>query len=208
MKIKITRVNGYRDGRFGQPALDQHGAFLLGETPCQFVIVSASSAVLTAKRPLLKRETDCLIGEFRFYSEHITNFYDAGMKKIKSFPKVALFDIALSDIQPSQFYVDEDKVKALAKFFSSPRDIVIPMSKIKGKTISLDGHTRLFIAASKSFEKVTGFYTKHGDYIDFFVESCLERGVRSPYDLISMPHEQYTVKWDKFCDDFFERTEK
>ncbi|SHH69036.1 hypothetical protein SAMN02745196_01047 [Clostridium collagenovorans DSM 3089] len=48
-----------------------------------------------------------------------------------------------------------------------------------------------------------GYLTEAGDYINGFVEEARKRGVYSPYDLEFISHEEYEVKWHKFCEYFF-----
>ena len=79
------------------------------------------------------------------------------------------FRIRIEEIQPSQFYVDEDKIEAVKTFITSPKDIIIPVMKENGKYISLDGHTRLAAAIELGYDEVIAFCTEAGDYIFDFV---------------------------------------
>ncbi len=45
-----------------------------------------------------------LIEEFRFYTPHITRFYDRDGKILKEYPRVQLLTLCLDQIQPSQFF--------------------------------------------------------------------------------------------------------
>jgi len=65
----------------------------------------------------------------------------------------------------------------------------------------LDGHTRLYYAVSK------GYLTEPGDYLEGFVEEARKRKIYSPYDIELISHEEYKIKWHKFCDDFFSEGE-
>ena len=112
----------------------------------------------------------------------------------------------IEEIQPSQFYVDEDKIEAVKTFITSPKDIIIPVMKENGKYISLDGHTRLAAAIELGYDEVIAFCTEAGDYIFDFVNEAKKRGIHTPYDLKKVPHEEYEVVWNQFGDEFF--TEK
>lgn len=207
MQHKIKRINSYEDDRFDKDVLNQHGAFIVDEKyKCSFKIINENSASV-----FFDKEVDVfqLIDEFRFYSEHITNFYGEDMELIKAFPPINIFNINIKDIQPSQFFIDMDKVKAIESFIRSGEDIIISLAKIKDTFISLDGHTRLYYAVSKGYSEVKGYLTEPGDYLEDFVEEARKRKVYSPYDLQLITHEEYEIKWNKFCDDFFsEREEK
>ncbi|WP_283591861.1 hypothetical protein [Clostridium butanoliproducens] len=205
MNHKIQRINNYDDDRFDKEVLNQHGAFIIDEKyKCSFKIISKDSAIV-----LFHKEVDVfqLIDEFRFYSGHIINFYGEDMQLIKAFPPINIFYINIKDIQPSQFFVDIDKVKAIESFIKSEEDIIISLAKIKDCFISLDGHTRLYYGVSKGYSKVKGYLTEPGDYLEDFVEEARKRNVYSPYDLELISHEEYEIKWNKFCDDFFSKRE-
>lgn len=205
MNHKIQRINSYEDDRFDKDILNQHGAFIVDEKyKCSFKIINKDSAIV-----LFDKKVDVfqLIDKFRFYSGHIINFYGEDMELIKAFPTINIFHITIKDIQPSQFFVDMDKVKAIESFIKSEEDIIISLAKTKDSFISLDGHTRLYYAVSKGYSKVKGYFTEPGDYLEDFVEEARRRNIYSPYDLELISHEEYEIKWNKFCDDFFSKRE-
>lgn len=205
MEHKIQRINNYDDERFHKEILRQHGAFVVDDKyNCSFKIVNDDSAII-----FFDKEIDVLqlIDEFRFYSEHIVNFYNKNMELIKVFSPIKVFSILIRDIQPSQFFVDMDKIKAIQSFINNEEDIIIPLAKLKDSFISLDGHTRLYYAVSRGYTKVKGYLTEPGDYLEGFVEEARKRKVYSPYNLELISHEDYKIKWDKFCDDFFKARE-
>lgn len=111
--MNIKRINSYQDKRFSQAVLNQHGCFLVDDEPYEVEIISDHEAVVRG------RNTDhfeAVIEEFRFYTPHITDFYDKNRTIIKEFSPVKRLSVALKDIQPSQFYVDEDKIAAIRSF--------------------------------------------------------------------------------------------
>lgn len=206
MSRNIKRIDTYTDDRFDIDILKQHGAFIVDDKyKCSFKIINNDSAIV-----LFDREINILevIDEFRFYSEHVTNFYEEGGKPIKVFPKVETFDISIEDIQPSQFFVDIDKVNAIDSFIKSEADIIIPLIKMEDRFISLDGHTRLFYAVSKGYSKVKGYLSETSEYIFRFVEEAMKRGICTPKELKLVSHRDYEIKWHKFCDDYFAAREK
>ena len=107
--MTIQRLDTYEDPRFSSTALLQHGAFLMdGSIPCEVEIFAATKA--TVRCPQAYQEQ--LIEEFRFYAEHITEFYDETGTCLAKFEPVQLFDVPLSQIQPSQFFVDREKISS------------------------------------------------------------------------------------------------
>lgn len=202
-EIKIKRINSYEDSRFSKNILLQHGAFVLNEEFLyEIEILNENSAIIYGEN---KNYYEKVIEEFRFYSEHISKFYDENKKLIKEYENVTTFYVDIKDIQPSQFYVDKSKKKAVSYFISKEEDIIVPLIKYKNKYISLDGHTRMSIALDKGFSKIKGFITISEDYIYDFVKEAELRGIKSPIDMIELTHEDYKEKWNKFCDDYFNK---
>lgn len=196
---EIQRINSYCDDRFSQTVLLQHGAFLVDGIPCEVEIIGADSAVVRCEK---EEYILPLIEEFRFYAEHICRFCNEHGELLAEFPPVDLFSLQLSEIQPSQFYVDEDKLRAVQAFLSGPKDIVIPVMAFDGKYVSLDGHTRLAAAADAGYETVSAFISEAPDSILDFAREARRRGVLSPYDMKRVSHEEYEILWNRFCDEF------
>lgn len=199
-KVDIKRIDSYKDSRFDQEALDQHGCFIVnGKYPYQVKIISKDSALIEGERKYIKE----VIDEFRFFSEHISKFYARDGRLIESFEPVSIFELAIDQIQPSQFYVDEEKLNAIKSFVKSPTDIIIPIAKQNDLIISLDGHTRLKLATKLGFEFVYAYISEDFDGTDYFVKESQKRGIKAVNDMILLSHEDYIEKWDKFCDEYF-----
>lgn len=200
MNINIVRINAYDDPRFTEKILVQHGAYLVENEPYEVEIIGTDSAIVHGSNPSYFA---ALIDEFRFYTEQITTFFNEAMECIARFPKVVKYSIALKDIQPSQFFVDEAKKEAVSSFISCTEDIIIPVKRIDGRVVSLDGHTRMAVAIEKDIKDILVFETEADEYIPNFVKEAQNRGVYSPYDLVTISHDEYEIKWNQFCDDFF-----
>ena len=138
-----------------------------------------------------------------FFTPHITIFYNEKREIVKQYPKAELFELALDDIQPSQFYVDRDKIAAVSTFIAREEDIIIQVSKYRDKYISLDGHTRLYYAVLQGFTSVRAVLAETDECILDFVEEAIKRGIRTPKDLVLLSHEEYKEKWNKYCDEYF-----
>lgn len=120
--MNITRVNSYKDDRFSQKVLLQHGCFLVEEAPYEVEIISDFEAIVRGENREMYPE---VIEEFRFYTPHITRFLDGHGEMVKEYPKAQPFSVSLEQIQPSQFYVDEEKLAAVSSFIREPDDIII-----------------------------------------------------------------------------------
>lgn len=198
--MEIERVDVYDDGRFSQKVLYQHGCFLVRGAPYEVEIVSAVSAVVRGSDQSVFPQ---LIDEFRFYTPYITRFFDEQGKLLAAYQPVQRFPVSLSQLQPSQFYVDRDKVTAIATFVRSWEDIVISVLPMGERYIALDGHTRLYYAVSKHWDQVYAVCHTVDDSIYDFVREAKRRGITSPQDLELLEHEEYDTKWNHYCDNYF-----
>lgn len=201
--MDIERINEYDDGRFSDEVLFQHGAFVVdGKYPCSFKIIGENSAVAEYHD---YGSIDPIIDQFRFYTEHITVFYDNKGNLIAEYPPVKLMKLPLEAIQPSQFYVDEDKLKAVSAFIRSENDIIVPVlyDSCTDRYVSMDGHTRMYYAYLQGWEKIRVFESSDNDYIFGFAEEAKKRGVTKVSDIKRLSHKDYEVRWNKFCDDYF-----
>jgi hypothetical protein len=202
-RMTIKRMDSYDALGFSKTVLYQHGAFLVdNQDRYEVEIISDNEAIIRGIDP---HQYEKIIDEFRFYSEHITKFYDSMRKVIKEFPHITLFELCLDQIQPSQFYIDAKKVEMIRSFIHKEEDIIIPVIPFQDRYIALDGHTRLYLASISGWKKVRAFCTEGGEYIQDFVNEAIRRAVRSPRDLVLLSHTEYDVKWNQFCDHFFEQ---
>ena len=198
--MNITRINRYDDKRFSQEALNQHGCYLAdGVVPIEIRIISQSEAVIKGEEAYF----DEVIDEFRFNAEHITKFYDESGKIVKKFKDLELFKLDLDKIQPIQFFVDKDKLEAVKTFVHTEEDVIIPVAKRDDIYVSLDGHTRLYLAYTLGFKHVYAYFSEDFDGFDYFFDEARKRNIYAIKDLILLEHEEYVEKWDKFCDEYY-----
>lgn len=204
ISMKITRIDTYQDCRFTQKVLYQHGCFLVDGTPYEIEIISDREAVVRGADPQIYT---ALIEDFRFYTPHITRFYNESLHLIREFPPKKVFSVKLEQIQPSQFYVDEDKIAAISSFIQKPEDIIIQVLPYENRYISLDGHTRLYYAAIMGWEAVRAVTEESDTWVYGFVDEAIKRHIRTPQDLILVSHKEYDEKWNRYCDEFFAKVQ-
>lgn len=201
--MKITRIDVYDDERFSQEVLLQHGAFIIDDIhPCAFLIINSDSAVVDCQA---NYQIEDIIKEFRFYAEHIINFYDKDQKLIKSYPPIALFMLDIEKIQPSQFYIDINKLDAVKQFVKSSSDVVIPVALVKGEYVALDGHTRLYCANDLGIKCVKVFLGDYDRHTLWFVKQAKKRKIFRIDDLILLNNDEFSRKWNGLCDRYFEK---
>ena len=113
----------------------------------------------------------------------------------------------ISKIQPSQFYINKKKLAKCKEWIKSHEDIVIPIAVIGGRTVALDGHTRLRMALEMGFVDVYVELEEHDKCYHFFVDETIKRGIKSVHDMETISDADYEVKWNKFCKEYFENEE-
>ena len=202
--MDIQRIDTYRDSRFSQTVLNQHGAYLLDGEPYEVEITGRDQAVLRGRNREAFPE---LIESFRFHAPHIVCYYDEQGSLIASFPEPERIFIPLESVQPSQFYVDRTKLSAVGTFLSGGEDVVIQVLPWEGRYVSLDGHTRLYWAYQQGIERIRAVVSETEDWIWTFVNEARARGIYQPGDMKLLEHEEYEILWDRYCDSVFEREE-
>lgn len=122
---------------------------------------------------------------------------------IGKYPAQALISLKLAEIQPSQFFVDEDKLSAISDFIRTPEDIIIPVMPHERRFVSLDGHTRLYYACLLGWDHVRAVQDTADDGVYRFIAEARKWNVSIPADLRLLPHDEYEEKWNRFCDRIF-----
>ncbi len=180
--------------------LNQHGAYIVDDEPYEVEIISKDTAVVRGKNHSAYEE---LIEEFRYHAPHVCKFLNGAGAVIKEYSVAAEAQIELSNIQPSQFYVDEDKLEAIKSFINKGEDIVVQVIPWNDRFISLDGHTRLYLASMLGFKHVKAVIVEQEEWVWQFVIEAQKRGIITPKDMALLSHEDYEVKWNQFCDTLF-----
>lgn len=198
--MDIQRIDNYTDTRFSKTVLEQHGAYLIDGDPYEIEITGPAEATVRGKDPAAYAE---LIEEFRFHAPHIVRFFDDTGSPLAEYPVPEIIEVKPEQIQPSQFFVDEEKLAAIRTFIHRPEDVVIQVLPWNGRFISLDGHTRLYAAVQDSFPFVKAVISETDDWVWPFVREAERRNILSPRDLILLSHDEYEVQWNQYCDSVF-----
>lgn len=201
--MEIQRINSYRDSRFSQTVLFQHGAYLVDGEPYELEITGPDRAVVRGGDRDAFPE---LIDAFRFHAPHIIRYSDERGSLLACFPEPERIDLPITLIQPSQFYVDREKLAAVATFLSGWEDVTIQVLPWEDRYIALDGHTRLYWAARQGIEHVYAVISETDDWVWSFVREARARGIFTPGDMKLLEHEEYEILWDRYCDAVFAGT--
>lgn len=114
----------------------------------------------------------------------------------------------LRELQPSQFYISEKKLRDVERWLD-PKYLSafppIPVKVLDGVPVMTDGHTRAVAALRAGLDAAPLVWEE--DELDWemyrrCVTACRERRVYSPADLLSriVSEEDYAEKWDRWCD--------
>ena len=117
-------------------------------------------------------------------------------------------ELKLKDLQPSQFYISEKKLKDVEGWLN-PTDLScfepIPVKLSDGRLVMTDGHTRAVAALRAGLEMVPLVWDEDELSWDMYracVSACREQAIESPIDLLPriISEEKYREQWDKWCD--------
>lgn len=119
-----------------------------------------------------------------------------------------LNQIQIADIQPSQFYLSEEKIIRITSWFC-PSDLSnfepVPIKELNGRLIFTDGHTRAFVAHRAGLTKIPLVWDE--DVLDdelyhLCVSACRSRGITRIADLKNrvLPKSEYLLRWNGWCD--------
>ena len=113
----------------------------------------------------------------------------------------------LKDIQPSQLYINSQKLENVLKWFTPSNYYsydAIPIKKLNGKVIFTDGHTRAYARYIKGIKTIKVYWDE--DELDWnayqiCVDWCKSEGINSIEDLkgrIIEPNK-YEILWIGRC---------
>ena len=121
---------------------------------------------------------------------------------------MAIQELTLKDLQPSQFYISEKKLHDI-EVWLNPEDLSgfepIPVKILDGVSVMTDGHTRAVAALRAGLTTVP--LAADEDDLDWemyrrCVQECRKRDIFSPADLLGriIPESEYDEKWNQWCD--------
>lgn len=203
--LDIRRIENYEDKRFNKNILYKRGAYLIDERPYEVEIVSENKAVVRGE----KREYyPLIVEEFLYHAPHIYKFTDDDGNIVKEVKKPEIISLSVDDIKVSQFYINEEKLNAVRTFVRNEEDIIIQAAFFEGEYIALDGHTRLYLAHLRKYDKVRAVLVNDADFDFFFYKEALRRGISGVKDMKLLNNRDYKSLWDDYCDKYFESLKK
>lgn len=122
-------------------------------------------------------------------------------------PKEKVFMLPISDLQPSQLYISEGKLRLMKEWFDAKDTAKIdpvPIKRWNGKNLMMDGHTRAVLAYQNGFKEIPCYLDD--EEIDMKpyavdVEWCNNEGISCISDLANriVTHKEYELLWRKRC---------
>lgn len=201
--MDIQRIDSYTDPRFLQEVLYQHGAFLADGRPWAFRVISDHEAVVSAEE-LNETALAEVAGDFRFYAEHITTFYNEAGECLLRLPPVERREVEIDSLQPSQFSVDREKCAAVGHFIHAAADVVVPVTALgDGSVCVMDGHTRLFEAWRRGIRTAMVFDVPEWKGLESFVSEARRRQIFHIRDMALYTPREQKEKWHDWCDAYF-----
>ncbi|MDR1692786.1 MAG: hypothetical protein LBR72_05455 [Oscillospiraceae bacterium] len=204
--MKIIRA-GFNDADiFSRDELN-HGAccFFTEDRRNKFVFrIEGTEATLFADS---MEYVDMAMSEFLFYSGFVTTVKDKFGNVLMDACPDKPYLMKISQIQPSQFYINEAKLIRCKLWIKRMEDIFIPIVEKEGRYISLDGHTRMRAALDLGFDSVYVYHDGYDADIFFFADEAARRNIHTVSDMEILSDDNYTLKWHKYCDDFFGSTQ-
>ena len=117
-----------------------------------------------------------------------------------------IFKIEVKDVCPSQLTVDRNKLNQLKGWIKSKEDIICTFVRIAGKSVCIDGHTRLVFSILNDYEYIYGIYTKDYDEEDteLYKETlkwCRNEQIYAPEDLVNniVDTKEHEKRWISRC---------
>ncbi len=122
---------------------------------------------------------------------------------------VKTFMMKLNEIQPSQLYINSEKLSEIIKTFDSASPELIepiPIKKLGCEIVFVDGHTRAFAAFLRGYSEVSVCWEDEEldwDAYEICVRWCKEDGIHTILDLKNrvVSQKDYEVLWYARCEE-------
>jgi hypothetical protein len=117
------------------------------------------------------------------------------------------FQMKLNSIQPSQLYISSEKLDSIMKSLEQSKPVFlepIPIKKLRGQVVFVDGHTRAFAAFLLGLSEIPVYWEDEDldwEEYEICVEWCKEEGIHTISDLKNriVSSSEYQVLWLDRC---------
>lgn len=94
-------------------------------------------------------------------------------------------------MQPTQFYIDSDKIQLISTWAKSNENFIIPILTKNGEHIVLDGHHRLYLANQLGITEIYIYGDEVDESIFDFVCEAENKKIYHIKDLTLLSHEKF-----------------
>ena len=122
--------------------------------------------------------------------------------------------VNIKNLQPTQLYLSEKKLKAIQNLYQSAETFNInPISVLAFGDCFLitDGHHRAYQALLLGQDTISAEFDRDGgdELYHLYAQACEKRKIYSVLDLKNhiLPQDEYEAKWYNWCDGFNQATE-
>lgn len=130
------------------------------------------------------------IAEFRKSNKHVVRFYNENRSFFLGFDEIQTFKLPIDILQPTKFFIDEDKYKAIEKYLEN-ETFFLPVAIIDDEYVLLDGHARARYLID-NYQKMVECYI---DTFDVDTQNCVyiakENNLFKVKNMEILPHEEY-----------------
>lgn len=114
------------------------------------------------------------------------------------------FSLPLSDLHPTQLYIDAGKLRLVREWLGTSSFDPIPVIRQDGDILMIDGHTRAVAALLAGWQAVSVYWDEDDWDMDAFARCrgwCCAEGIDSPADLAKriIPHGAFQERWLRRC---------
>ena len=112
--------------------------------------------------------------------------------------------LTLAQIQPSQFYLSQDKLDKISIDFEAGEMSPLPIKRLDGKIFFTDGHSRAFKVYRAGLSDIPVYFDEdelNWDFYRYCVQACEQRGIFSIADLQNriLSQSDYQIQWLDWC---------
>lgn len=112
--------------------------------------------------------------------------------------------LPLAKIQPSQFYLSQDKLDKISIDFEAGEMSPLPIKRLDGKIFFTDGHSRAFKAYCVGLSDIPVYFDGdelNWDFYRYCVQACEKMGIFSIADLQNriLSQSDYQIQWLDWC---------
>ena len=130
------------------------------------------------------------INYFRKINKQIIIFYNKDRSFYMAFDKIFTFKLPINILQPSKFFIDEEKLEVCRKYLED-KPITLPVTIIDDEYVLLDGHARARFLLENDYKMVDVYMDEENDFTREYVYIAKENNLFKVSQMQILSHEDY-----------------